>query len=530
MSLIEITKLNMLYKNIEASSVEQGAWRYRVFQSPSGLMLKNAIQEVLKNGEVLEQEFLKDLKALLQISLTYSRILISDNPGDSFWNTHILALKNSFEQSRNYLDSSMQNSIMKIVEILQNSAEAITLEFTEIVLSEIREVKGRVLILPETPSIGYRYRDWVSQLDGDFDIEILTDKGEIQSKLFGNYALILFPGSPSKYLRRPFFDIYLRALLFSGFAPKVTFISPRWSSFQSDLSFTDTLFSGMKILSRPNLNLIQGENASEIAEVYNIREDFEYREVVGTGANFELFESGGSVPCRLIPLGNHLVYPVEQDSRRVTTLQKSLNSGSWEIVPKHPFQDLRAGDFLVACVGRSETDDLRDRAALKMGMQYSKFQHSQSKWKELLHEKYNLLGPKMVENELKTAGVTKFARARYWMLPEAIQPALPSDFQALLKALGINPQEAQRTIALADHFDALLISEGREAGKALTSALDEEDFMKLEKNLSVEITLENFGDAIYLISPVLHVPEIEIACRPSQVRQVISYVDQESLL
>ena len=103
----------------------------------------------------------------------------------------------------------------------------------------------------------------------------------------------------------------------------------------------------------------------------------------------------------------------------------------------------------------------------------------------------------------------------------------PSDFQAILQVLGFKPQEAQIAMTLADQFDSLLITEGREAGKALTRSLAEEDFMRLDKKLSVEITLENFGDATYLLAPVVEVSVDEITCRPSQVRQVISFENQD---
>jgi hypothetical protein len=530
MSQISISRLNSLYKNIEQSTVAHEAWRYRVFQSSPGFKLKKAIQDVLQSGDVLDQEHLKELKALLQVSLTYSRILVSDKPAEDFWNEHTVFLRKALGASKNYLDSSLQDSVLKVITILEHSVASITQDFTRIVLSEIESIKGKILIFPETPRIGYFYRDWVNQQSFDFAVEVLIDKGEIQGKLFDEYSLILFPGAPSKYLRRPFFDIYLRSLLFSGFAPRVTFISPDWATYKSDLNFAEGLFSGMKMLTPPKLTLVQDENVLKMEESDLLDADIEFFDNTSRNSNFESFESGGSVPCRLILLGNNLAYPVEHDSKRVTIIKKNANSGTWEIDSKHPFQELIPGDYIVACVGRSETTDLRERAAFKMGQQYIKFLASQNTWKQMLQDKLDAQGLKTFEEELKNAGVNKYTRARFWILPEAIQPGLPSDFQAILKELGFKPQDAQIVIALADQFDSLLITEGREAGKALTSSLAEEDFMRLDKKLSVEITLENFGDATYLLAPVVEVSLDEIACRPSQVRQVISFENQDIFL
>jgi len=530
MNRVSISRLNSLYMNIAMASTDEGAWRYRVFHSNLGFKLKNAIQEVFSNTDVLNQEHLKELKTLLQVSLTYSRILLSERPAEVFWNEHIALIKNSLDESKNYLDSSLQESIGKVIAILDESAALITKAQTKVVLSEIEAIKGKILIFPETPRIGYFYRDWINQQSFEFEVDVLTDKGEIQGKLFEEYAMILCPGSPSKYLRRPFFDIYLRSLLFSGFAPRVTFVSPDWATFQSDLNFAEGLFPGMKMLSPPKLALVQDEIVLKMQEDNLPEIDFEYFENASRDSNFESFESGGSVPCRFILLGNNLAYPVEQDSKRVTVIKKNANSGTWEIDSKHPFQELAPGDFIVACVGRSETNDLRERAAAKMGQKYSSFLTSQKKWKQLLQDKLDSNGLKAFEEQLKMAGVKKYSRARFWILPEAIQPGLPSDFQAMLKELGFKPQEAQVAISLADQFDSLLITEGREAGKALTSALAEEDFMKLDRELSVEITLENFGDATYLLSPVEGISEDEIDCKPSQVRQVVSVEGLEFLV
>ena len=527
MKRVSISRLNSLYMNIAKGSTEDGAWRFRVFHSSLGFKLKEAIQEVFSSTHLLDQEHLKELKTLLQVSLTYSRILLSEMPAEGFWNEHIVQIKNSLDKSKNYLDSQLRESIGKVIAILDDSAAQITQDQTRIVLSEIQAINGKILIFPETPKIGYLYRDWINQLNIESTVDVLTDKGEIQGKLFEDYAMILFPGSPSRYLRRPFFDIYLRSLLCSGVAPRVTFVSPDWAVFQSDLNFAEALFPGMKMPSPPKLTLVQDGIALKIQKDDLDEIDYEYFENSSRNFNFESFESGGTVPCRFILLGNNLAYPVEQDSKRVTVIKKDMNSGTWEIDSKHPFQELSPGDFIVACVGRSETNDLRERAASKMGDKYSSFLISQNKWKQALQEKLNSNGPKAFEEQLKLAGVKKYSRARFWILPEAIQPALPSDFQVLLKELGFKPQEAQIAISLADQFDSLLITEGREAGKALTRALAEEDFMKLERESSVEITLENFGDATYLLSPVERISEHEIDCKPSQVRQVVSIQDLE---
>jgi hypothetical protein len=158
-----------------------------------------------------------------------------------------------------------------------------------------------------------------------------------------------------------------------------------------------------------------------------------------------------------------------------------------------------------------------------MGIEFEKFVAQQSEWKTRLEGHLNKSSIKNLEQSLLKAGVSKANRVRHWIAPEAIQPAIKSDFVSLLEFLDFSTSEIARIVNSADEYDALLISEGREASKAISNALDEFEYNKLDRGESVEITLENFGDAIYLISPNQGVMSEELDCKPSQVRQVIQY-------
>lgn len=521
LSVIDIKELNALYLNVSSNVSEIGSWRYRVFESPEGRCLRTMLGRCLQH-ESMKIEVLEDLKISMQIALSYQRILISRRPYDLFWKDHLKEFNDRFNLAKNFLDSSLQAQITDVIDYLENFASQITLHLTDIVEEEIKKTPGKSLIIPETSRIGHLYQDWVNQFAPNGEVTILKNKGDIATSILQDYELAVFPGAPSRYLARQFFDTYLRSLLLSGISKKTVFISPSWCFTKSDLDISERLMPGLKIESLPEIVLdytMSTENIETDSKIESWEIDMSYTK----SQAYEQFEAGGTVQCRLISLGNDLVYPIEEDARRVTVLAKNIEKGIWELAFKDPFTELEPNDFLIACVGRSETQDLRERAARKMGIEFEKFVAQQAEWKTRLESHLNKSSIKNLEQSLLKAGVSKANRARHWIAPDAIQPAIKSDFVSLLEFLNFSTSEIARIVNSADEYDALLISEGREASKAISNALNEFEYNKLDRGESVEITLENFGDAIYLISPNQGVMPEELDCKPSQVRRVIQY-------
>lgn len=519
---INPTNLNLLYQNAMKSATLENSWRFRIYSSPEGSRLKDLLLEALRFDDIWGEAQLQELKTNLQVILTYSRTILVAEPDVGYWPIQIDELSTQLNTKRNYLPAQLIQTIEKIINKLQISAAELTRRHSAEVLSEILKVSGSVLLVPETPSLGRHYSSWIDSLNLDQNVRVLANMGEINSLHFYNFELVVFPGAPNKYTKRSKFDIYLRALTLSGLTSKVTFVAPNWSSLRSDENFASRLFSGLELKRVPKLVLDIEANGAEPIEIHDEQVDFEEFDSNVKFDDFEAFEKGGSVPCRFISIGKNLVYPVEEDSKKVYVLAKNKFSSEWELTYKHPFDELEIGDILAACVGRSELQALRGRAAADMGEDFVKFEVGQENWKNLLKLKATEIGLTRFESELKAAGVQRHARAKHWWHPDAIQPGFASDFKAMLNYLGFSNDAAREVVALASMFDGYLIKAGRQAGLAITDNLGEVDIAKLDEKTSVEITLENFGDATYLLAPVLQISEEEIVCQPSQVRQVIS--------
>jgi len=516
-------RLNTLYENARYSEESESAWNFRIYKSVSGESIAKAIKSFLSYENIWSEDNLDELRMALAKTLTYSRALLAFDPELEFWGHHLSAAEDSYEAVRNYLPEELSDQIQVTLRAVKGAFKEISSRHAALVLEAISSSEGRVLLVPELPRLGHLATTWVSSLGLEKKVKVLTNKGDIRNCLFEDFRLVIFPGAPSRYLARPGFDVYLRALLLAGLAPRVQFIAPSWSASSRDASFGERLLPGLELRGLPTLHYeVEPETEVPDEEISPLPELFEVNSEQNSIADFEDYEPGGEFSCRFIYLGKGLAYPVEEDSKRVSVLLKNAKTGDWEPGYKHPFDELEPGDIIVASVDRSEIQANRDRAAREMGEPFKIFEEKQIEWKSRLSERAKLIGLEALEQELKRNGVKKYRRVSYWWLPDAIQPNSAADFKATLEYLGYSPGDTSVIMELANSFDGNLIKAGRSAGLAISNSLDELELSSLENGLSIELTLEDFGDASYLLAPVVGVSDEEVMCRPSQIRRVIS--------
>ncbi len=521
------SRLNALYENSAYAHNVPGAWTYKIYSDPDGAALKSTIIKALRYENIWQEEVTSQLRLLLQVSLSYSRALVANEPGLTFWDDHTKRLENCLQETANYLPSELRTFVSDAIGLQRRFSVGITSRLANSIFEAISSVDGKVLVVPETKTLGEYFAGWVNQNSLTERVTILLEKGKIHSQLFENFELVLIPGSPMRFSRRKNFDIYLRALLFAGISPKAYFVSPDWASYSNDEKFAQSLFFGLEVVDAPKIQIVRDETAMVSHEDIDQMIEIEQFESTNQSGDYEELETGGSTPCRLVRIGANLAYPIESDSKKISTFSFDESKAEWTLSYKQPFEDLEVGNVVVACVGSSETQSLRDRAADEMGEDFNNFTASQKLWKSKLEEAFVEFGIDGFEARLRTAGVKRWARAKYWVLPDAIQPGLASDFEITLKLLGYSKSEAHATVDLASSYDGQLIKAGRQAGQAITKSLDEDDLAKLEAGVPLEITLEDFGDATYLLAPVTDIEREEIMCRSSQVRKVITVPERK---
>ena len=494
-----------------------GALKSIVYSSAGGNSIRRSIKNLFIEIQDFNSESFSDLRSAFNVALTYSRSLVCFNPSENFWENHITEIRAAYERLQNQFNTDEKEVILSAISEIEKHAAEVTNDHAERVLTALNATSGRVLVLPETVRLGRYFRDFIRHHGLESRVEVILDKSQLKSVNQGFFDLLLMPGAPNKYLQRPNFDIYLRSLFFSGCASRALFISPEWSFFREDEKFLASIFNGLDSKIVPEMQI----ELQAVVEISSHVDDLEIEVFEGRldFSGVEKLEHDGTVACRILFLECELAYPVEEDAVSVSVLEKN-ELGEWELARKSPFSAPLEGSLLVACIDGSEQESLRQRAARDMGQQYELYTRSQESWKSKLDSLKHDLAEEKFHALLRENGVSKVLRTSYWTLPESVQPNLKTDFIGVLSCLGLDEKTMRSTIHLADEYLNHLRNAGRQAGRALVEALEEDELSRLESGASIQVVLADFGDAEYLVSPVISVGKQEVQCRPSQIRKV----------
>lgn len=517
------SQVNRLYLNAAEALAQPQAWKLDLYVNDLGGEVSNLIGRLRKANFNWQDTTFAALSTSLNVIKTYSRCLLSADPVDDFWSGEISGLDNEIQAVRNYLPESIFAMLEELRDLLLRNSGPMSQLHSEAVRNAINEVDGRVLLVPETARLRHKADSWVVA-QGLVEKVTVHSLRDARVQLLEPFTLTLFPSSPSAYLNRDQFDSHLRALLLTGLTPKSTFVSPDWFFFKRDLQLEKHLLPGFDLTGIPKIEVSSAKREAftqtdDTPDSDDSFDDWVPRHATG---DYAIFEDGGDQPCRVISIGEELVFPVESDSKKVSVFEFNDKADAWQTTFRHPFKELKSGDFLIACVDRSESQALRERAARDMGDDFQRYLETQKNWKSLLASCVIEKGITQVEAELKAAGVDKFGRARNWVEEVNIDPLINRDFEVLLHWLGIGKTQAKLTLDLAKAMDGARSQAGRNTSNAVAQSLDEQELAALEKGQALEITLEDFGGATYLIAPVLGVGDEVILFRSSQVRRVVA--------
>jgi len=128
------------------------------------------------------------------------------------------------------------------------------------------------------------------------------------------------------------------------------------------------------------------------------------------------------------------------DGDRIRTLdptqppqERLINIPTVSVVP---------GTYLVLRKDESDLEILYNAALNKLGSQADEVIASQCRWKKALSERISQQGERRVAEELHQMGVKAYNRVAEWVIPTLDMPQRKTDFQMLLRWLGISEQPA----------------------------------------------------------------------------------------
>lgn len=332
---------------------------------------------------------------------------------------------------------------------------------------------------------------------------------------------VLWFGPLARAAGKPELRPHLRRIFFSGLSRHILIYSPEAFARRSNSRALSGAFEGLDLARIPEIEEV-GRIAEFRPEDRGVMDDIEFIENSAYQTELSDVESvsdGGDERCRLLELKDGFAIPVETGSRTIRVLSKGSADGAWGISTHNPFSADVVGLVAIASVDSGESGHVWGRAAELMGPEAAEFWRAQAEWKESLRSLIASKGELATISELRGLGALKPHRVASWIDPRLIAPLHDSDFQVLLRKLGVS--EPAKTLALCKRFDSCLIAAGREAAAIMVEQITMEQSALLEAGEAVLVQLDQFGGARFFLSPVVAVGQDIVDVPMAQVRRLI---------
>jgi hypothetical protein len=426
------------------------------------------------------------------------------------WIGHSTSISLELLAVKHYLEERHSALFLQLNEILLALAELGPSNFAG-TIEDLCE-SNEIVLIPEQKSLTPSYREWVEARDLGAKITVISSVQDYVKQ--GEFSRGLVLGTAPRSIS----SVNLRTLLYGGIAPEVVFTCPNWW-LGASLDTISNLFPWQQ----DSLDIdpiLEGPDYTS-SQLQSIQEPKLEPDSETTIAGIDNFESGGSVPCRLLLLSSDLALPVEQDADKVSTLIQ-LEDGSFKVKRVDPFSELAVGDTVFELSSSAESDFLWNLAAEQLGEDFQKFVTSRQNWISKLRELKHSLGWIRIQNELAKAGVTTAAHLLDWLNdPKFTRPRLTSDFEKLLRFVGLSENEIVDVLHYTKLIKGRVSSLGQKARESMAEVVTVEEWDDIQAGNVRMIKLDEFGDAEFQLALYKGISNEVQMCTSSQIRRVV---------
>ncbi len=504
----QVTLLNFREANMERL-FGQGGLRIQTVDS----IESDNLRLVLRNffGKLDADHFIS-LRSQIGLAYRAARGLLAEpNSWQEFWGDVSTRLENEFSVTSQYFGDAETQIIEDIKAAIKSiSGSAHDSLGTEIVkLSQSSDL----LVLLERPEFNDYFRGWIEDQDLTNSVELVRDFHSL-NKISATSKTLVIIGAP-----RTFSEVHLRTLMFGGFSSELVFLTPNWWLGTGDESIPSKLFRGIDAVSIMHFTRggsAYNGSASEEKPVLGLDTYSDPAQV-----DIEEFQQNGDVECRFLYLTGGLGLPVELDAKLVSTLEV-LDDGRFVVNRKNPFSDLAQGEVILELATSAESDFLWDKAALELGEEFTNYITIRQDWLHSLKQKKTELGGWHLKKALLAAGVSTGHHVLDWLDdPRFTRPRKISDFEALLKYLGIHSTQLSETLRLTKIVRSKLSALGQQARDSLAEEVTQEDWSAVMNGEIRSILLSDFGDAKFELAQFESLGvEVRLVAQ-NQVRKVL---------
>jgi len=504
----QITLLNFREANME-SLFGQSGLKIQTFDSPESDKLRLLLRNFF--GKLDADQFIS-LRSLIGLAYRAARGLVAEsNSALEFWGDLSSRLQVEFRATIQYFGETEAQYLEEIRDAIKFLSERAENYLGDQIYELARS--SDLLVLLERPEFNDYFRGWLEFEDLTGSVELVRDFHSL-NKISATAKTLVIVGAP-----RSFSEVHLRTLMFGGFSAEIVFLTPNWWLGEGEESIPSKLFRGIDAGANMNFTLSgQSYNRSGATEkpVPGLDTSTDKAQV-----DIEEFQQNGDVECRFLHLVGGLGLPVELDAKLVSTLEV-LEDGRFVVNRKNPFSDLTHGEVILELATSAESDFLWDKAALDLGEVFTSYLGIRQDWFELLDQKRVSLGGWQLKKELLAAGVSTGHHVLDWLDdPRFTRPRKISDFEALLKYLGIHTTQFAETLELTRTVRSKLSALGQQARESLAEEVTQEDWSAVINGEIRSILLSDFGDAKFELAQFESLGHEVRLVAQNQVRRVL---------
>jgi hypothetical protein len=516
MTNFSLSTLNARYRNLSEITHSENAWRVVLVEDALG---KKAYEALLAcwSAKFLGETHFEDLRSNLRDAYVALRSVIGTVEDTQHFCGHILsALRTAISRANNFLSENERDLLALALESFGAYAQADTYPLADAVQQQLAEGVHHKSLVVTSPSYIVLAATVAGGIQVFGSIPRLLANLSLQNR---NHAILILSPDASRVPAE-----YLRRLFLGGDVVKATFVIPNWWRIGNEALLNSKLSFELPTESKIEF-VVKGTTPSkpESSEETNPSIDWDLSVPPRPIAKeMERFSASGPIECQLLQLNEGLVMPFEIGATRMSVIRKSASTGEFEFETLKPNQVASANEVVFSFAQVSERSFIREQAQKLLGDSYEILQAVQEEWKSRLHSRALELGWNRLEKELLVAKVEKAHRVRWWVTdPNFIRPMAETDFQNLLVYLGFNAEYLAKAFSATKKLRQAHDYAGRDARKALISAVTEDIWQTIQSGKASEITLTDVGEASFVACKALGISEGTVMASALQVRRIL---------
>lgn len=502
--------------------------RFLTYDDPYSLDISRQARKIIQIGEIWNDPSSAELSLLLRTISSHSRsILLPDGEFKEYFDELSIRISQQLVELKGLVPLEILDETEMLNSKLTNLAESSLKLRLEALSSVFKDVYKNYLVVGETSALRKRALIWAQTASESLrgQINALGSLSELENGTHNSYDEICILGAPSRLLvSNGLKPSHLRVLITSGLGYKSTFCYPSWLRDIEDSTFWLDLYSGLPIVQSQKIE--REATGQKIVSDPIVDEAQNWDEEVfffdAKSSEISKLTRQGTVACSLIQCVDGLVFPIEITANSVGAITVSAQVANSTVISDVNLDNLRIGDALVARVDSSEKESLRSNTLIRIGEVGQQFLKTQTVWKTQLLQRNQQQGWSVVESQLRQLGMSVNPRPEAWSFDLSLGPGNSEDFKKLLMYLGWNLEDSQVASELVRTVWNELIHEGHLTRRAIQSALSGEHLEALRANRAVRISLEDHGDATYVVAPVVSSSFISGKCEATQLRRFVT--------